>query len=132
MTDQSLHARKSKGKKDDERWHKAHRFDALPFVCVAVPGQGRNFWAPHPTGDYGFDCSLGVVYATAVLPMLREPRGRDLFRLIMFGILEHGDKERDAGVLVGFLAEIGAAIEAQAGRPVLAYQRPPTVGEAGA
>lgn len=25
----------------------------------------RNFWAPRPTGDYGFDCTLGERYAEA-------------------------------------------------------------------
>ena len=95
---------------DDEEVMTSMLYDRLPFV-VPSNGTGRLFWAPRPTGSYNFDCTLGREYALAVLPMLIQPGGHQLLRYIVLDMLEHGDAERDRGVIVGMLGEIGAVLE---------------------
>jgi hypothetical protein len=81
----------------------AHPYDGLPFVVT--PGKGeRIFWAPRPTGDYNFDCSLGAEYADAAIPMIGDDG--TLLRYIVLGILAHGDRERDRGIIVGFFGRL--------------------------
>ena len=94
----------------DEPELKSMQYDRLPFVTPGN-GKGRLFWAPRPTGSYNFDCTLGQEYAFAVLPMLMQPGGHQLLRNIVLDMLEHGDAERDRGVIVGMLGEIGAVLE---------------------
>jgi len=95
-----------------EPWMQSHPLDRLPFV-IPNPGKGRIMWAPRPTGDYSFDCTLGVEYAEAVLSLMRDPppndpgRGRQMLRTLVLGILEHGDMQRDRGVIVGMMGRLG-------------------------
>jgi len=95
-----------------EPWMVSHPLDRLPFV-VPNPGEKRIMWAPRPTGDYGFDCTLGVEYAEALLSLMRDPppdnpgAGRQMLRTLVLGILEHGDMQRDRGVIVGMMGRLG-------------------------
>jgi hypothetical protein len=96
-----------------ERWP-AHPFDRLPFVSLSGGEFGRNFWAPRPTGDYVFDCTLGEQYAAAAMPMLA--RHDDLLCCMMLAMVRHGDLEREKGVMVGILSAIGREFAARARR----------------
>lgn len=82
----------------------AHPYDRLPFVVSPNDGTARNFWAPRPSGDYNADCGLGEQYAEATIPMMRDDH--HLLGQIVLGILEHGDKSRDRGLVVGFMGTI--------------------------
>ena len=95
---------------DDEEVMTSMLYDQLPFV-VPSNGEGRLFWAPRPTGSYTFDCTLGHQYAFAVLPMLTQPGGLHLLCWIVMDMLKHGDVERDRGVIVGMMGEIGKVLE---------------------
>ena len=99
----------------DEDEVKSMQYDRLPFVAPPN-GSGRLFWAPRPTGNYSFDCTLGREYALAVLPMLTAPGGFQLLRNIVLDMLRHGDAKRDHGVIVGMMGEIGTALELGLGR----------------
>ena len=104
-----------------EAWMQSHPLDRLPFM-VPNPGEGRIMWAPRPTGDYGFDCTLGAEYAEAVLSLMRDPSlndpglGRGLLRMIVLGILRHGDEQRDRGVIVGMMSRLGDVLACGVGR----------------
>ncbi len=99
----------------------SHPLDRLPFV-FPNPDKERTMWAPRPTGDYHFDCTLGVEYAEAVLSLMRNPPpndpglGRGLLRMIVLGILRHGDEQRDRGVIVGMMSRLGDVLACGVGR----------------
>ena len=94
---------------DDEEFS-SMLYDRLPFV-VPTNDVGRLFWAPRPTGSYNYDCTLGQQYAFAALPMLTHPGGFQLLCWIVMDMLKHGDVERDRGVIVGMMGEIGKVLE---------------------
>ena len=100
----------STGPPDEEEVTTSIPYDRLPFV-IPSNGDRRLFWAPRPTGDYHFECTLGREYALAALPMLTQPGGYQLLRYIVLDMLQHGDAERDRGVIVGMVGEIGTALE---------------------
>lgn len=82
----------------------AHPLDALPFVTCPASGP-RCFWDPRPSGDYGRDCSLGGVYAGALLPFIQDGDG-SLLGLVVLAMLERADPQRDRGLIVGMFAEL--------------------------
>jgi hypothetical protein len=99
--------------------------DVLPFVCVRPNGEGRDFWAPRPTGDYSFDCELGGLWGRALLPLLREDATGQLLRHIVLGMCTRGEGGRpgaDRGLIVGLVGVIGQAL-AQRTAPALAFTR---------
>lgn len=80
-----------------------HPYDQLPFVSYRK-GEGRIFWNPKPTGDYDRDNALGVEYADAVIPLLRD--NDYLFCLILCGILKYGDNENHRVILISFATQL--------------------------
>jgi hypothetical protein len=78
-------------------------FDRLPFVSHGGGIHPRNFWAPRPTGDYSFDCSLGAEYAIAALPLMGLGGVAGLLPAIVTNMVHHGDLAKDSGVIVGMM-----------------------------
>jgi hypothetical protein len=104
------------------------RADVLPFVVMRPNGEGRDYWAPRPTGDYAFDCELGTVWGEALLPILR--RDPDILRRIVLGMCARGEgglPGMDRGLIVGLIGVVGQAL-AQPAAPVLAFTRPEPAG----
>jgi hypothetical protein len=87
--------------------------DALPFVCMLPNGEGRDFWAPRPSGDYNFDCELGVLWGRALLPLLRQDATGQLLRYIVLGMARRGEgglHGADRGLIVGLMGVVGQAL----------------------
>lgn len=103
-------------------WERAHPYDRLPFVVPSGNGTGRVMWAPRPTGDYHFDCFLGIEYAEAMLSLARAASAGDpldvpqMLRSIVLDILAYGDDQRDQGVIVGMMGRLGEVLAAGIGR----------------
>ncbi len=97
--------------------------DVLPFVCIRPNGEGRDFWAPRPTGDYIIDCDLGALWGEALVPLLRvQP---DLLKYIVLGMARRGQGGlggADQGLIVGLMEVVGRAF-VQRAAPTLAFSR---------
>ena len=78
--------------------------DALPFVGSLGRGQGWNYWAAKPTGDYTADCKQGRAFAEAFIPLLRTSGGVSLVPAITRGMINANDQ---SGLVIGFMNRLG-------------------------
>ena len=81
-------------------------------------GSRRHFWTVPSTGDFAFDCELGVALGRRTVSVMRwQDAAPNLLALVISDMIAAGlnPKGRLTGVQIGFLSEIQRAIAARGG-----------------
>jgi hypothetical protein len=100
----------------------------LPFVRDYTKEEkktgriGRNFWSVKPTGDYLTDCETGHEYAAYAYAYMQNGR-MNVLAQIVFDIMQHGDAERDKGLIVGFFYSIYSFLMGSGGVGYMLFNR---------